>query len=100
RLVQADPRLHGLWFMGLAQPLPTLVNLAEQQSKLLVAWLKSDYALPDAATMAQVITADEALHMGNYYKSQRHTMQIDFDVYCADLKREMAMGAKRVKVAA
>ena len=46
RMVQADPALHGLWFMGLAQTLPTLVNLAEQQSKLLVAYLTGRYVLP------------------------------------------------------
>jgi hypothetical protein len=46
RMVQSDPSLHGLWFMGLAQTLPTLVNLAEQQSKLLSAFLAGRYALP------------------------------------------------------
>ena len=100
RMVQPDPALHGLWFMGLAQPLPTLVNFAEQQSKLVASYLSGAYALPDPATMARVIAADEELHMGNFYKSQRHTMQVDFDVYCADLKREILAGAKRVKVAA
>jgi hypothetical protein len=97
RMVQADPRLHGLWFMGLAQPLPTLVNFAEQQSKLVTAYLRGTYALPDPATMAAVTASDEAMHMGHYYKTHRHTMQVDFDVYCADLKREIAAGAKRAR---
>jgi cation diffusion facilitator CzcD-associated flavoprotein CzcO len=102
RMVQADPALHGIWFMGLAQPLPTLVNFAEQQSKLVAAYLSGDYALPDPATMADVIVADEKLHMGHYYASQRHTMQVNFDVYCADLKREIVAGTKRAgrKIAA
>lgn len=95
RMVQADSARHGLWFMGLAQPLPTLVNFAEQQSKLLAAYLSGSYALPEPAAMRAQIAADEALHQGHFYASQRHTMQVDFDVYVADLKREIAAGTRR-----
>ncbi|QMW22154.1 flavin-containing monooxygenase [Sandaracinobacteroides saxicola] len=99
RMVQAEPRLHGLWFMGLAQPLPTLVNFAEQQSKLFVAHLTGAYTLPSPSDMARIIAADEAAHKGHYYSSPRHTIQVDFDRYCHDLRAEMTRGAKR-KVAA
>jgi cation diffusion facilitator CzcD-associated flavoprotein CzcO len=95
RMVQAEPRLHGLWFMGLAQPLPTLVNFAEQQSKLFAAYLAGRYALPAPDEMRRVIAADEALHRGHYYASARHTIQVDFDLYCHDLKAEIARGAQR-----
>ncbi|WP_448580011.1 flavin-containing monooxygenase [Thermaurantiacus sp.] len=95
RMVQADPRLHGLWFMGLAQPLPTLVNFAEQQAKLLVAQMTGRYALPPPEEMARIIAADEAMHRGHYYASPRHTIQVDFDVYCHDLAKEIARGARR-----
>ena len=81
--------------MGLAQPLPTLVNFAEQQSKMFAAWLSGSYALPPEAEMRRVIAADEAEHKGHYYQSQRHTIQVDFDRYCHDLRAEMARGAKR-----
>jgi cation diffusion facilitator CzcD-associated flavoprotein CzcO len=100
RMVQADPRLHSLWFMGLAQPLPTLVNFAEQQAKLLAAFMAGRYALPEPADMARTIAADEALHRGHYYASQRHTIQVDFDTYVADLKAELARGARRAAVPA
>lgn len=100
RMVQADPALHSLWFMGLAQALPTLVNLAEQQAKLLAAWATGHYALPDAATMAEVIVADEARYQGHYYKSRRHTMQVNFEPYVAELARELAAGSKRAKAPA
>lgn len=95
RMVQPEARLQGLWFMGLAQPLPTLVNFAEQQSKMFAAWLSGRYALPPEDEMRRVIAADEAEHKGHYYQSQRHTIQVDFDRYCHDLKGEMAKGAKR-----
>ncbi|PZN96774.1 MAG: monooxygenase [Alphaproteobacteria bacterium] len=100
RMVQADPALHGLWFMGLAQALPTLVNLAEQQSKLLVAYLTGRYALPDPATMARVIVEDERKYQAHYYASRRHTMQVNFEPYVADLVRETAAGARRVRTQA
>ncbi len=100
RMVQADPALHGLWFMGLAQALPTLVNLAEQQAKLLAAYLAGRYALPDAATMARVIAEDEKRYQAHYYASRRHTMQVNFEPYVADLMREIAAGARRLKQAA
>ena len=89
------PEIPNLWFMGLAQALPTLVNFAEQQSKLLAAWLTGAYALPSPDVMAKTITADEALHQGHYYDSPRHRMQVDFDVYVRDIQRELASGAKR-----
>jgi cation diffusion facilitator CzcD-associated flavoprotein CzcO len=100
RMVQADPALHGLWFMGLAQALPTLVNLAEQQAKLLAAYLSGRYALPDPATMRRVIAEDEKRYQGHYYQSRRHTMQVNFEPYVAELKREIAGGAARLKRAA
>ncbi len=95
RMVQADPALHGLWFMGLAQTLPTLVNLAEQQSKLLVAYLSGRYALPSPGEMAGVIVAEERKYQGHYYASRRHTMQVNFEPYVADLAAEIRRGQKR-----
>lgn len=95
RMVQADPALHNLWFMGLAQSLPTLVNLAEQQSKLLVAYLAGQYALPSADEMARVIVEEERRYQGHYYASRRHTMQVNFEPYVADLQAEISRGAKR-----
>jgi hypothetical protein len=100
RMVQADPALHNLWFMGLAQSLPTLVNLAEQQSKLLVAYLKGRYALPDPATMTRVIVDEERKYQAHYYASRRHTMQVNFEPYVADLMREIGTGSRRLAKAA
>lgn len=97
RLVQPDPALHGLWFMGLAQSLPTLVNLAEQQSKLFAAWAGGGYALPDPETMRRIIAEDETLHRGHYYASPRHTMQLDFGIYVRDIQKELAAGAARLR---
>ena len=85
RLMQ--PGVDNLYFMGLAQPLPTLVNFPEQQSKLVAAHLTGRLPLPDASTMTREIEADERLYLGHFYDSPRHTMQIDFNHYVAGLAR-------------
>ena len=89
------PGIPNLFFMGLAQPLPTLVNFGEQQAKWVSAVLAGDCALPSVAEMEETIRRDEARDIGRHYKSRRHTQQLNFDVYCAELKREMARGRAR-----
>ncbi|MFC4295777.1 flavin-containing monooxygenase [Novosphingobium tardum] len=89
------PGVPDLFYMGLAQPLPTLVNFAEQQSKLVAAYLAGDYVPPAPEEMARVIRADEEYYTGQYYKSRRHTIQLDFDHYVRHLKKELAAGARR-----
>jgi cation diffusion facilitator CzcD-associated flavoprotein CzcO len=89
------PDVPDLFFMGLAQPLPTLVNFAEQQSKLVAAYLAGEYAPPAESEMHRIIEADEAYNLGQYYAARRHTIQLEFDHYCRDLKKELANGKKR-----
>jgi cation diffusion facilitator CzcD-associated flavoprotein CzcO len=91
------PGIDNLFFMGLAQPLPTLVNFAEQQAKLVGAYLTGRYAPPPPAAMTEIIAKDEALHLGPYYQSARHTIQVDFGLYVHDLMKEIARGEKRAK---
>ena len=88
-----------LFFLGLAQPLPTLVNFAEQQSKLVAKYLVGEYLPPSPAEMRQVTAKDEETHLGQYYSAKRHTIQVDFGVYVADLMKEIAKGEKRAKAA-
>ena len=53
------PGFETLFFLGLAQPLPTLVNFAEQQSKLVAACLAGEYALPETPEMERIIAKDD-----------------------------------------
>jgi len=94
------PGIDDLFFMGLAQPLPTLVNFAEQQSKLVVGFLTGRYALPSPDDMRRIIAEDEAIELGDYYQSTRHTIQVDFARYVADLHKEITKGERRAKAAA
>jgi cation diffusion facilitator CzcD-associated flavoprotein CzcO len=89
------PGIPDLFYMGLAQPLPTLVNFAEQQSKLVGAYLAGHYLPPAEEEMKRIIASDEDYYTGFYYQSRRHTIQLDFDHYCRALNKELATGAKR-----
>lgn len=91
------PGLESVFFLGLAQPLPTLVNFAEQQSKLVAAAIAGRYAFPSAEDMMQIIEADEREHLGHFYDSPRHRMQVDFGGYVKDLMKEIERGSKRAK---
>ena len=91
------PEIPSLFFMGLAQPLPTLVNFAEQQAKLVGAYLTGRYAPPSPAAMKAITAKDEATHLGPYYQSARHTIQVDFGLYVHDLLKEIERGEKRAK---
>jgi hypothetical protein len=90
-----SPQWPTLLFLGLAQPLPTLVNLAEQQMKLIGSYLAGNYVLPDEAEMEATIAREERQYIGHFYDSARHRMQIDFNKYVWDLKREIRRGGSR-----
>ena len=89
------PGIDNLFFMGLAQSSPTIVNLAEQQSRLLADYLTGRYELPAVDEMRTIIERDDAASLAQYYASPRHTIQVDFARYVRDLNREIAAGAKR-----
>lgn len=91
------PGYENLFFLGLAQPLPTLVNFAEQQSKLVVAALTGRYVFPEPGEMDETIAGDEKAQNGHFYESARHSMQVDFNKYVTDLKKEIKRGEKRAK---
>jgi cation diffusion facilitator CzcD-associated flavoprotein CzcO len=89
------PRLDGLTFVGLLQPLGAIMPLAEAQGKWIARWLRGDYALPARREMDRAIEEDRRTMFARYVPSKRHTMQVDFDDYLADLAKELARGAKR-----
>ena len=93
------PGVDHLFYLGLAQSSPTIVNLAEQQSKLLARLLDGTYALPSVEEQERIMRADEASHLEQYYDAPRHTIQIDFGRYCVDLHAEIAAGEAPLPVA-
>ncbi|PTR30378.1 cation diffusion facilitator CzcD-associated flavoprotein CzcO [Rhodococcus sp. OK519] len=92
-----QPGVDNLFFMGLAQASPTIVNLAEQQSKLVAGVLTGAYTPPTAEEMNGIIAVDDAASLAQYYQTPRHTIQVDFARYVRDLKKEIAAGEKRAQ---
>ncbi|RVW06182.1 flavin-containing monooxygenase [Rhodococcus spongiicola] len=92
-----QPGIDNLFFMGLAQASPTIVNLAEQQSKLVAGVLTGAYTPPSDDEMRQIIAGDDAASLAQYYQAPRHTIQVDFARYVRDLKKEIAAGEKRAQ---
>ncbi|MBY5993739.1 flavin-containing monooxygenase [Ferrimonas balearica] len=91
------PEHPGLIFLGLAQALPSLLNLAQVQMRLVVPLIQGRYQLPEAGPMAEAIVTDERTHGGHYYASRRHTMQLDFARYEGEIARELKAGLARAR---
>ncbi len=93
------PERPTLLFLGLAQALPSLLNLAQVQMRLVVPLIQGRYQLPEPAAMEEAIETDEQVHGGHYYASRRHTMQLDFARYERDIARELKAGLGRARKA-
>ncbi len=92
------PGRDDLVFMGFAQSTPTLFPFVESQARLLGAYAVGRYRLPDAATMEQVIDADQQKYTGHVLDRPRHTQQVDYFIYEHDLRtKEIPAGLQRAE---
>jgi hypothetical protein len=91
------PDIDDLLLVGFAQAVPTLFPFVEVQSRLVAAYLAGTYRPPDEQRMWEVAHAEEQQAIGHYKDSPRHTQQVDYYAYAADiLERELPAGARRV----
>jgi cation diffusion facilitator CzcD-associated flavoprotein CzcO len=93
------PGIDSLAFIALLQPLGATMPLAEAQGRWLASYLRGEYHLPDRAAMEADIARERERMFKRYVASKRHTMQVDFDNYLFDLRREMRRGARRAQQA-
>ncbi|MEM9554480.1 MAG: NAD(P)-binding domain-containing protein [Acidobacteriota bacterium] len=84
------PRVPGLFFIGLVQPLGAIMPLAEAQSVWVARLLRGEAVLPSRARMEREIERDRARIKRRYVKSDRHTIQVDFYPYLEQVQREAA----------
>jgi cation diffusion facilitator CzcD-associated flavoprotein CzcO len=89
------PDIDGLYFIALLQPLGATMPLAEAQSEWVCDHLEGRYALPPRAAMLADMERERAAMRRRYVASKRHTMQVDYDDYLFDLRRERRRGARR-----
>ena len=91
------PGLDNLFFIGLAQPLPTLINFGELQAKWLAELMVGSYLPPSTAEMEASIAHDEKRFLGHVVKTPRHTMQCDYDLFRVEIARELKRGQQRAR---
>ena len=90
--------VHGnVFFIGLLQPLGAIMPLAAAQSEWVSDYLSGRYALPDPPALRADIEAERRRMFKRYVASKRHTMQVDYDDYLADLAKERRRGAERAR---
>ena len=91
------PRIPNVFFIGLLQPLGAIMPLAAAQSEWVCDYLSGRYALPAPAALRADMERERAAMFKRYVASKRHTMQVDYDDYLADLARERRRGAARAR---
>ena len=91
------PERRGVYFIGLLQPLGAIMPIAAAQSEWVCDHLSGRYALPSPAALRADMEAERARMFKRYVASKRHTRQVDYDDYLADLKKERRRGAERAR---
>jgi hypothetical protein len=91
------PKYPDLGFIGLLQPLGSVMPLAEEQGRWLADYLRGRYALPSSADLAGDIRADQQAMHKRYVASKRHTIQVDFEDYLWQLEKERKAGEERAR---
>ncbi|HEY6398055.1 MAG TPA: NAD(P)-binding domain-containing protein [Solirubrobacteraceae bacterium] len=91
------PGIDNLFFIALLQPLGATMPLAEAQGKWIAAYLRGEYHLPSLAETEEVTRRERDKVMRRFVASKRHTMEVDFDDYLHDLRRELRAGACRAR---
>src|SRR6188472_3426764 len=86
----------GLYFIGLIQPLGAIMPLAEAQAEWVADLLSGRGTLPSPAAMRAEIDEAEKKMKKRYVASKRHTIQVDFQPYLREIKRERKRAAQRV----
>jgi dimethylaniline monooxygenase (N-oxide forming) len=89
------PDAEGVYFLGLTQPLGAIMPIAERQGVWIAKLLRGEYALPSEDEMRADIAREREAHARRFYKSKRHTMEVDFETWMRDSEREMHRGAQR-----
>ena len=84
------PGVDNLFFVGLYQPLGSIMQPAELQGRIIGEYLLGHIALPDEARMQADIAREERAMARRYLRSRRHTMQVDFGPFMHRLRRVLA----------
>lgn len=81
------PGIDNLFFVGLYQPLGSIMQPAELQGRVIGEYLLGRIRFPDEARMRREIAAEQAAMGRRYRRSRRHTMQVDFGPFMHRLRK-------------
>ena len=87
----------GLYFVGLLQPIGAIMPLAEVQAQWVCDLVTGAGALPPVDEMRRQIAAYDANLRKRYVASKRHTIEVDFHSYRAEIGKERKRAQERVK---
>jgi cation diffusion facilitator CzcD-associated flavoprotein CzcO len=81
------PGVNNLFFVGLYQPLGSIMQPAELQGRIIGEYLLGHIAFPDESRMRDEMAREQQRMDRRYLKSRRHTMQVDFGPFMHRLRR-------------
>ena len=90
-----DPEHPGLYFLGLIQPLGAIMPLAEAQAEWVADLISGAGVLPSYGEMRKQIRDYDRRLRKRYVASKRHTIQVDFHSYLAEIERERKASVRR-----
>jgi cation diffusion facilitator CzcD-associated flavoprotein CzcO len=92
RMIQ--PGIDNLFFVGLYQPLGSVMQPAELQAKLIADYLVGELAFPDAETMRREMLEMQEANDRRFVRSTRHTMEVDFVPFLHSLRKLRTRGRR------
>jgi thioredoxin reductase len=87
----------GLYFIGLIQPLGAIMPLAEAQAEWVGDLVSGAGVLPPVEEMRRQVAAYDAGLRKRFVASKRHTMEVDFHAYRAEIARERKRCRRRAR---
>jgi hypothetical protein len=81
------PGAHGLYFIGLVQPIGSIMPVAEIQSEWVADLLQGRAALPPARQMNREIARYRSVTARRYGRCARTTIQVDFLAYLREIRK-------------
>lgn len=89
------PGIDNLFFIGLCQPLGAIMPIAEAQGRFVAGVLAGKLALPPMEKMETQMNRERRRMKARYLDSPRHTMQVDFEQYLAQLAQATRQAGRR-----
>ncbi len=89
------PEHPNLYFIGLVQPLGSIMPLAEVQAEWVADLLEGKAGLPSREAMWRWIRREDAWRRRRFVPTKRHALEVDFYRYLRQLRRERRRGRRR-----